>query len=91
MSADLEGPVNVTAPYPVTNSTFTSALGSVLRRPTMIPIPKYAISTLFGEMGREALLQGQHVFPQKLTASGFRFFYEKPEHSLRFQLGRMRR
>ena len=91
MSTDLEGPVNVTSPYPVTNSTFTSALGSVLRRPTMIPIPKYAISTLFGEMGREALLQGQHVFPQKLTASGFRFFYEKPEHSLRFQLGRMRK
>ena len=91
MSSDLEGPINVTAPHPVTNSAFTSALGSVLRRPTMIPIPKHAITTLFGEMGREALLEGQHVFPQKLTASGFRFFYEKPEESLRFQLGRMRK
>jgi len=91
MSSDLEGTINVTAPYPVTNSTFTSTLGSVLRRPTMIPIPKYAITTIFGEMGREALLEGQHVFPQKLTASGFRFFYEKPEQSLRFQLGRMRK
>jgi hypothetical protein len=91
MSSDLEGTINVTAPYPVTNSTFTSTLGSVLRRPTMIPIPKYAITTILGQMGREALLEGQHVFPQKLTASGFRFFYEKPEQSLRFQLGRMRK
>ena len=39
----------------------------------MIPIPKYAITTILGQMGREALLEGQHVFPQKLTASGFRF------------------
>jgi hypothetical protein len=91
MSNDLEGPINVTAPHPVTNSAFTSTLGSVLRRPTMIPIPKPVITTLFGEMGREALLEGQHVFPQKLTASGFRFFYEKPEESLRFQLGQMRK
>ncbi len=91
MSNDLEGPINVTAPHPVTNATFTSTLGSVLRRPTIIPIPKYAITALFGEMGREALLEGQHAFPQKLIASGFRFFYEKPEESLRVQLGRMRK
>tara|TARA_B100001167_G_scaffold181872_1_gene139225 strand:+ start:1777 stop:2679 length:903 start_codon:yes stop_codon:yes gene_type:complete len=91
MSNDLEGPINMTAPHPVTNATFTSTLGSVLRRPTIIPIPKYAITALFGEMGREALLEGQHAFPQKLIASGFRFFYEKPEESLRVQLGRMRK
>ena len=90
MSDDLDGPINVTAPHPVTNVTFTSDLGSVLERPTVIPIPRLAITTIFGEMGRELLLGGQRVFPEKLTASGFQFFYERLEESLRFQLGRMK-
>jgi uncharacterized protein (TIGR01777 family) len=90
MSDDLDGPINVTAPHPVTNVTFTSDLGSVLERPTVIPIPRLAITTIFGEMGREVLLGGQRVFPEKLTASGFQFFYERLEESLRFQLGRMK-
>ena len=85
----LSGPVNGTAPYPVTNATFTSALGRVLGRPTLLPVPALAVRAAFGQLGREALLEGQRVLPRKAEAVGFSFFYEGVEESLRFQLGRM--
>ncbi len=84
----LAGPVNATAPHPVTNATFTAALGRAVGRPTLIPVPGFAIKALFGELGTEALLWGQRVLPKKASASGYRFFYEGVEESLRFQLGR---
>jgi len=84
----LRGPVNATAPHPVTNATFTSALGRALGRPTVVPVPALAVKALFGELGKEALLWGQRVVPRKATESGFTFFYEGVEESLRFQLGR---
>ncbi len=87
-SADLSGPVNATAPNPVTNDTFTSALGRVLGRPTIVPVPALAVKAMFGELGEEALLQGQRALPRQAQASGFRFLYEGVEDSLRFQLGR---
>ncbi len=85
----LRGPVNATAPAPVTNSTFTSALGRVLGRPTLIPVPGFALKAVFGDLAKEALLWGQRVIPKKATEAGFEFFYESVEDSLRFQLGRM--
>ncbi|MGY8777336.1 MAG: TIGR01777 family oxidoreductase, partial [Longimicrobiales bacterium] len=85
----LSGPVNATSPNPVPNSTFTSALGHALGRPTIVPVPALAVKALFGELGKEALLWGQRVQPEKLIESGFEFFYEGVEDSLRFQLGRM--
>jgi hypothetical protein len=84
----LAGPVNGTAPYPVTNATFTSALGRALGRPTIVPVPALAVKALFGQLGTEALLWGQRALPRKATATGFTFFYEGVEESLRFQLGR---
>jgi uncharacterized protein (TIGR01777 family) len=84
----LAGPVNAAAPHPVTNATFTSALGRVLGRPTIVPVPALAMKALFGQLGTEALLWGQRVMPKKLQSSGFSFFYEGVEESLRFQLGR---
>ncbi|MBT8487983.1 MAG: TIGR01777 family oxidoreductase [Gemmatimonadetes bacterium] len=86
----LRGPVNATAPGPVTNSTFTSALGRTLGRPTVIPVPGFAVKALFGDLGKEALLWGQRVIPQKVQDAGFAFFYDSVEDSLRFQLGRMK-
>lgn len=85
----LKGPVNATSPHPVTNATFTSALGRALARPTVLPVPGLAVKALFGELGTEALLWGQRVIPRKILDSGFEFFYEGVEDSLRFQLGRM--
>jgi NAD dependent epimerase/dehydratase family enzyme len=88
MTDSIRGPVNATAPHPVTNATFTSALGRVLGRPTIIPVPGMAVKAVFGELGTELLLSGQRAFPDKLVESGFTFFYEGVEQSLRFQLGR---
>lgn len=85
----LSGPVNVTAPNPVTNAAFTDALGRALGRPTVLPIPAVAVRAAFGQLGEEALLWGQRVLPSRLLETGFRFDYEGVEDSLRFQLGRM--
>jgi hypothetical protein len=84
----LSGPVNATAPNPVTNATFTAALGRALGRPTIFPLPALAVKAAFGELGTEALLWGQRVAPRKLLATGFDFFYEGVGDSMRFQLGR---
>jgi hypothetical protein len=89
MDDTIHGPVNATAPHPVTNATFTSALGRVLGRPTLLPVPALAVKAVFGELGEETLLRGQRVLPRKLQEGGFSFRYEGVEESLRFQLGRM--
>ena len=81
------GPINATAPHPVTNATFASTLGRVLNRPTLIPVPAFAVKAAFGQMGEETLLWGQRVLPAKAAELGFRFDYEGLEDSLRFQLG----
>jgi len=84
----LSGPVNSTAPHPVPNATFTDALGRVLSRPTVFPLPEPAVKLLFGQMGEEALLQGQRAVPRKALDDGYVFRYPGVEGSLRFQLGR---
>ncbi|MEX2526014.1 MAG: TIGR01777 family oxidoreductase [Gemmatimonadota bacterium] len=84
----LEGPMNLTGPNPVTNATFTSTLGRVLGRPTLLPVPAPAIKLALGEMGTELLLRGQRAVPRVAEESGYRFLKEELEASLRFQLGR---
>lgn len=69
----LEGPVNVVSPEPVTNKEFTKALGEILHRPTIFPIPAMAAKLLFGEMAEELLLASTRVEPRKLLKSGYRF------------------
>ncbi|MCG8559860.1 MAG: DUF1731 domain-containing protein, partial [Hyphomicrobiales bacterium] len=70
---ELEGPVNATAPEPVRNGAFAGALGKVLRRPAILPLPAWVVRLGLGDMGRELLLGGQRVLPEKALASGFRF------------------
>lgn len=72
-SKQLEGPINMNAPESATNADFTSAMGSVLKRPTILPLPSFAVSLLFGEMGEEVLLGGTRANPSKLLNSGFEF------------------
>ena len=84
----IRGAVNATAPYPVPNASFTGTLGRVLERPTLIPVPGLAVHALFGEMGKEMLLQGQRVQPAVAETTGFEFMYPGLEESLRHQLGR---
>jgi hypothetical protein len=71
----LKGPINVCAPNPCTNAEFTKALGGALTRPTILPLPSFAVSLLFGEMGEEMLLGGVRSVPTKLLQSGFQFLH----------------
>jgi uncharacterized protein (TIGR01777 family) len=69
----LQGPVNLVAPKPVQNAEFTETLASVLSRPAILPVPAFAIKTLFGQMGEEVLLASQRVEPARLVTSGYPF------------------
>ena len=82
----LEGPVNAVAPRPVRNEEFTRALGRVLHRPTLLPVPAFAIRLLLGEMGRELLLGGARVLPARLEATGFSFAGADIDSALRLEL-----
>lgn len=85
----LSGPVNVAAPEPVTNAEFTATLGRVLGRPTLIPLPAFAVRAVFGEMGDATLLSSMRVRSTRLVDSGFRFGFPELEAALRHVLGRL--
>ena len=71
---DVTGPVNLTAPNPVTNAEFTKALGKALNRPTLIPTPNLALWARLGrELSKTLLEGGAHVSPTVLLDSGFGF------------------
>lgn len=74
LTADLEGPVNLTAPNPATNREFTDALGDALRRPTLLPVPAFGPRLLLGKQLADALLfDSARVEPAALVADGFEF------------------
>ena len=79
----LSGPVNVVAPNPVTNYEFTKTLGRVLSRPTIFPVPSFAVRLAFGEMGDAALLSSARVEPARLKESGYVFQHPELESALR--------
>lgn len=72
---NIEGPVNAVSTKPVTNSEFTSVLGKVLNRPTIIALPAFVARGLLGEMAQETMLASTRVIPKKLLDSGFEFKY----------------
>ncbi len=85
-TAALAGPVNATAPRPITNREFTKTLGRVLHRPTIFPMPAFAARLAFGEMADDILLGGARVEPRALTAARFEFAYPQLEPALRYIL-----
>ena len=86
---ELDGPVNLVAPEPVTSAVFSRALGSVLRRPARLRIPAFAPMALFGtELVRELMLASALVRPGVLVDSGFVFAHPTVETCLRAVLGR---
>lgn len=88
MTASLAGPVNATAPHPVTNREFGRVLAAVLRRPYLMTLPGPVLRLLFGEMADAALLASMDARPRKLLASGFAFDHEDLEPALRFLHGK---
>lgn len=82
----LRGPVNVVAPCPVTNEEFTRAMGDVLSRPTILPVPAFAARLAFGEMADALLLSSARVEPARLKEAGYVFKYPQLEDSLRHNL-----
>lgn len=79
----LSGPVNTVAPQPVTNREFTEALGEALSRPTLLPVPEFAMRLAFGEMADVALLASQRVEPARLKAAGYVFKHAELRAALR--------
>jgi hypothetical protein len=80
-----EGPVNASAPEPVTNKTFSRALGRALRRPALAPVPALAIRALYGEMA-EIVTKGQRVLPRRAQALGYAFAHPDLDEALRSAL-----
>jgi uncharacterized protein len=71
----VEGPLNATAPNPVTNREFSQALGRILHRPSWLPVPAVALKLALGEMGEALLLSGQRAVPEQALKLGFSFRY----------------
>lgn len=75
------GPFNATAPSPVTNAEFTRTLGRVLGRPTVMPVPAFALRVLYGELA-DVLVTGQRVLPAHAERLGFEFRFRQLEPAL---------
>jgi len=84
----LAGPVNLTAPHPVTSRAFTKALGRVLGRPAVMWLPRFALRLMFGEIADAGLLASLRVLPRRLLDTGFAFGHAELEPALRALLGR---
>jgi len=72
-NSQVNGVFNLTAPNPVTQREFASALGKHLKRPAFLPLPGIIVKLMMGEFAEEVLLNGQRVLPKKLLDAGFRF------------------
>lgn len=81
---NISGPVNLCAPNPVTNLQFTKALGGVLNRPTLLPVPLFGPKLLFGsELVEQLILASQKAMPSVLSDAGFSFEDPDLEPALR--------
>jgi uncharacterized protein len=84
--AQMQGVYNATAPNPVTMTTFAQTLGTVMSRPSWLPVPNFALEALLGE-GAIVVLQGQQVIPTQTLAQGFEFQYPTLQPALAAILG----
>ncbi len=80
-----KGAINASAPTPVTNKTFSKALGRALHRPAIAPIPALAIHTLYGQMA-EIVTKGQRVIPRRAQEHGYTFVHPDLDEALRAAL-----
>ncbi|HSI79271.1 MAG TPA: TIGR01777 family oxidoreductase [Solirubrobacterales bacterium] len=85
---EVSGPVNASVPEPITNREFSRALGRVLGRPAIVPVPKLAIAALRGSELADAVTSSQRVIPRRALDLGFRFRFAAIEPALRDLLDR---
>ena len=85
-SADFSGPVNASAPAPVTNARFAKALGRALHRPAVAPVPALAVKTLFGEMA-QIVTTGVNMVPGRVDELGYTFLHPELDGALADALG----
>jgi NAD dependent epimerase/dehydratase family enzyme len=78
----VSGPVNASAPHPVTNAEFARALGRALHRPALLPAPRFALKIALGEIA-DALLASQRALPGVALAHGYHFRYPEIDIALR--------
>jgi uncharacterized protein (TIGR01777 family) len=89
LTSSVSGPVNLTAPQPVTNTDFTRTLASVVSRPAIVPIPSFGPKLLLGgELANALLFTGQRVLPSVLSNDGFQFTHPTLESALRALLNK---
>jgi uncharacterized protein (TIGR01777 family) len=89
VTSDVSGPLNLTAPNPVTNREFTDVLGDVLHRPTLLPVPAFGPKLLVGaDLAQSLLFDSARVVPEALEASGFTFAHPQLDDALRSVLDR---
>lgn len=79
---EASGPFNLSAPNPLTNAQFARVLGRVMGRPSLVPIPGFAMRLAFGKVA-SVLLAGQRVIPRRLLDLGFQFRFPHAEAALR--------
>ncbi|MCY7336679.1 MAG: TIGR01777 family oxidoreductase, partial [Chamaesiphon sp.] len=82
----MQGVYNATAPNPVTMTEFAQTLGTVMNRPSWLPVPNFALEAMLGE-GAIVVLQGQQVVPTRTLAQGFNFQYSMLKPALSAILG----
>jgi uncharacterized protein (TIGR01777 family) len=80
---DLHGVFNLTAPSPLTSKNFFGVLGRVMKRPSWLPVPTFALRLALGEMAKELILSGQRSVPKRLLESGYDFLYLDAKFALR--------
>lgn len=78
----VRGPINATAPTPVTNRAFTDAIGRVVGSPSWLPVPEFSLRVLLGEMA-DVVVKGQRVLPRLAQELGYTFRYAELEPALR--------
>jgi uncharacterized protein (TIGR01777 family) len=83
---DIAGPVNVTGPEPVTNTAFSAALGRALHRPSLVPVPGFALRLAVGELA-DATLESKRVLPRVLAEHGFPFAHKTVDEALSWAVG----
>jgi uncharacterized protein len=82
-TAEVSGPVNATVPNPVTNRDFAKALGAVLRRPALLPAPRFAVSAMRGPELTEQIVASMRVIPRRAVDLGYGFRFPAVDGALR--------